>query len=702
MPPASEKLSRSIDVVKGSEAAAAISLGFAVFFVPLCYSTSTPYALDGKWPISGACALAAGVLLLLRWAAGGRIPAAGAGVVRVAGLFIAAAAVSVAFSRYTEAGLRETWWLAAHVIFFVAAAVVFRRREWANWFVGVVLAAATLVAVYGCCQRLRIGDAGQTWFKGARKIEFALGARVLGTIGLETALGGYMATCAVLAIGALLHFRKWWLRVLLAAAALLMISCMIFSGTRTAWFAFAIGLIVSVAAVVVRREKGLFRGVDGVVTLGVIIAGIVAAVPAGFETALGGYVAICAVLAIGALLHLRKWWLRVLLAAAALLMIACMIFSGTRTAWFAFAIGLIVSVAAVVTGREKGAFCRLGRLAAIGVFIAGIAAVVGFSFPSVGRRLRAVRKHLPGRVVIWRSAVGMFQASPVVGTGPGTFTVHFAEFRPLDYESHQVTSVVLHAHCEYLDVLAETGMLGMVSFMLLIGLIAVGSVRALRRPGGGGRPLLLAAFAASVTMLAHAVASVDTRYPTCWLMLWVMMGLAAARWQDADEGDRASPPRTWPWRAFVVIAGVAVAVVIWDAQVWRPYQARKHLEKADGRQKKGQWAESIESAQRALELDPISVPSHCVLANSLLYAGEYDAALEAFRRLQVHSPNYADIHVRIGVLNALLGRMDEARRALRLARRYGVAEGALADADALSDEQLRRRAIAFEKKNRPR
>ena len=604
MPPASEKLSRSIDVVKGSEAAAAISLGFAVFFVPLCYSTSTPYALDGKWPISGACALAAGVLLLLRWAAGGRIPAAGAGVVRVAGLFIAAAAVSVAFSRYTEAGLRETWWLAAHVIFFVAAAVVFRRREWANWFVGVVLAAATLVAVYGCCQRLRIGDAGQTWFKGARKIEFALGARVLGTIGLETALGGYMATCAVLAIGALLHLRKWWLRVLLAAAALLMI--------------------------------------------------------------------------------------------------ACMIFSGTRTAWFAFAIGLIVSVAAVVTGREKGAFCRLGRLAAIGVFIAGIAAVVGFSFPSVGRRLRAVRKHLPGRVVIWRSAVGMFQASPVVGTGPGTFTVHFAEFRPLDYESHQVTSVVLHAHCEYLDVLAETGMLGMVSFMLLIGLIAVGSVRALRRPGGGGRPLLLAAFAASVTMLAHAVASVDTRYPTCWLMLWVMMGLAAARWQDADEGDRASPPRTWPWRAFVVIAGVAVAVVIWDAQVWRPYQARKHLEKADGRQKKGQWAESIESAQRALELDPISVPSHCVLANSLLYAGEYDAALEAFRRLQVHSPNYADIHARIGVLNALLGRMDEARRALRLARRYGVAEGALADADALSDEQLRRRAIAFEKKNRPR
>jgi len=602
MLPTSGKLSRNIDVVKGSEAAAALSLGFAVIFVPLWFSTNTPYALDVKWPISGACALAAGVLLLLRWAAGGRIPAAIAGVVRVAGLFIAAAAVSVAFSRYTKTGLRETF--AAHVIFFVAAAVVFRRREWANWFVVAVLAAATYVAVYGCCQRLGIGCAEQTWFKGTHEVKFGPGVRVLGTIGLETALGGYMATCAILAIGALLHFTKWWLRVLLAAAALLMIVCMIFSGTRTAWLAFAIGLIVIVAAVVARRKKGLFRG--------------------------------------------------------------------------------------------------LGGLAALGVSIAGIVAVVWFSFPSVALRMRAVRKHLPGRVVIWRSALGMFQASPVVGTGPGTFTVHFAEYRPLDYTSHAVTNVALHAHCEYLDVLAETGMLGMVPFALLIGFVVVGSVRALKRPGGARRPLLFAAFAASVTMLVHAVASVDTRYPTCWLMLWVMMGLAVARWEDAGEAGRTPPPSTWPWRAFVVIAGVVVAGVIWDAQVWRPYQARKHLDQAESRQKRGKWAESIESAQRALELDPISVPSYYVLANSLFYTGEYDAALDAFRRLQVHSPNYADIHARIGVLNALLGRMGEARRALRLARRYGVAGSALAEADALSDEQLRERAVAFEKGDRPR
>jgi len=600
----SGKLSRSIDVVKGSEAAAALSLGFAVIFVPLCFSTNTPYALDVKWPISGACALAAGLLLLVRWAAGGRIPAATVGVVRVAGLFIAAAAVSAAFSRYTETGLRETWWLAAHVIFFVAAAVVFRRREWANWFVGAILVVAAIVAAYGCLQAADCSWVALVWSKYGRDIVLGSGARVFGTIGLETALGGYMATCAILAIGALLHFTKWWLRVLLAAAALLMIVCMILSGTRTAWFAFAVGLIVSVAAVVTRREKGLFRGVGAPVTLG--------------------------------------------------------------------------------------------------VFIAGIMAVVWFSFPSVGQRVRALGAHLPGRVVIWRSALGMFQASPVVGTGPGTFTVYFAEHRPLDYRSHGVTNVALHAHSEYLDVLGETGMLGMVPFALLIGFVVVGSVRALRRPGGGGRPLLLAAFAACVTMLVHAVASVDTRYPTCWLMLWVMMGLAVARWQDAGEGGRTPPPSTWPWRAFVVIAGVAVAVVIWDTQVWRPYQARKHLDRAEGRQKTGKWVESIESAQRALELDPISVPSYYVLANSLFYAREYDAALDAFHRLQVHSPNYADIHARIGALNALLGRMAEARRALRLARRYGVAGSALAEADALSDEQLRERAIAFEKGDRLR
>ena len=595
------------EVRRCAEAAAVVIFAAAVVFVPLVFSTNTPYALDIKRPISGTCALLAGLALLVRWAAGGRIPDAARGVVRAAGLFILATVVSLAFARHTETGLRETWLLGSHVLMFIAAAIVFRRREWAERFVFVLLVIAAFEAVCGCLQAAGIEFAPLSWSKGDREILLGQGGRVFGTIGLETALGGYMAACAVLALGAIFHFKDAAGRIALAAGALLMVLCMILTGTRTAWFACAVGCVVGC-----------------VVLIGGLRASTVMKV-------------------------LRSW---------------------------------------------AGA-------AVLAVLLAGATCLAVFLGPAVCRRVRKIPEHLSTRTTIWKSAIGMFEAHPVVGVGPGAFTLNFPEYRPADYADHRVTSIALHAHSEYLDVLAETGMLGFVSFAVLIGLVAIGSVRALKRSSGEGRMLLNAAFAAAMTMLVHAVASVDTRYPTCQLLLWVLMGLAAARWQDASADEPAAPRQASMWRKAVAVAGIGVAIAIWTTQVYYPHRARVLLDKAETRQGTGEWAESVAAASRALELDPTSAPSYYALANSLFYGGEYDAALRVFRELQVHAPAYADTHVRIGVLNALLGRMDEARSALRLARRYGVATRALAAADDLSDDELRKRALDYEKKDRP-
>ncbi len=579
-----------------SEAVAAVALGAAVVLVPLVFSHRTPYALDVKWPVSGACALIAGLALLVRWAAGGRIPGPVLGVVRVAGLFLAAAAVSLVFSDYKLTSLRETWWLAAHVIIFIAAAVVFRRRVWARALVVAVLVAATLVAVYAWLQAADSGLALRHWTKAGRGVTLGSGARVFGTVGLETALGGYMAACAVLAIGAVLWFRDIVAQILLGIGAALMAGCMILSGTRTAWFGFTVGC-------------------------GVLVVGL------------------CA----GRLKHMRRHLPAVLLVAAVL-----------------------------------------------AVLVAG---AIGLS-PAVRQRVTLLEEHLATRTTIWRAAAGMFDASPVVGLGPGTFKVHFAEYRPGDYWRHEVSAGTLLAHSEYLEILAETGMLGAVPFALLVGLIVVGSARVLLRQGAAERPLLLAALAATAAMLAHAVASVDTRYPTCRLMMWLLMGLTAARWKDAEKEDSA-PGRIRPWRAPVIVAGIAVAVAVWTSQIHRPYAARVRLNLANAQQDDGQLAGAVEQANLAIALDPISVRSYYTLANSLFYAREYEEALRAFDRLRAHSPNFADVHLRIGVVNALLGRMDAAREAFRLARRFGVA-GEFADADKLSDAELLRRAEQFE------
>ena len=606
MPEISESLTtRPATAVRWAEAAAAAVLAFAVLLVPLVYSTNTPYALDIKRPISGTCALLAGLALLVRWAAGGRMPDAIRGVVRAAGMFVAALAVSLAFAPHTQAALRGTWLLGSHVIIFVTAAIVFRRPRWAERFVIVLLITAGIVALCGCLQAAGSDLAPLSWSKGDRAIELGNGGRVLGTIGLETALGGYMAACAILALGAMLHFNDRLGRAALAAGACVMIACMLLSGTRMAYIAFCAGLTVGGALV----------------------------------------------------LWSSRWQLG---------------HRYRRTAVLVAALVVIINVSSLF-------------------------------LPVVGERMRRIAKDASVHTTIWKSAWAMFEDRPLVGVGPGSFAINFPEFRPANYWKYGVSGGTLHAHNEYLQVLAEAGMLGLMLFAILIGLVVLGSARSLSPPGGKNRMLLNAAFAAAVTMLVHASASVDVRYPTCQLMLWVLLGLAVARWKDASADDKpVGRPAVSAWRAAAVLAAVGAALAIWTTQVYGPHRARVNLDRAQNHQRKGRWAESVRAASRAIELDPVSVPSHYVLANSLFYGGEYEAALAAFDKLQALSPGHADSHVRIGVLNALLGRMDAARRALRLARRYGVAGGALARADELSDDELREHAREFERRRRPR
>jgi O-antigen ligase len=70
----------------------------------------------------------------------------------------------------------------------------------------------------------------------------------------------------------------------------------------------------------------------------------------------------------------------------------------------------------------------------------------------------------------WSSAIRMFQEKPVFGWGPGTYMFKYAPFQL----SQQKTSISTNtgrmgnAHSEYLGPLAESGLLGMLSFLMVL------------------------------------------------------------------------------------------------------------------------------------------------------------------------------------------------------------------------------------------
>jgi hypothetical protein len=604
MATAAERKREPDEAVAHVERFLALALFATMFVVPLILRGDTPYALDVKWPVLGGGAVLCAAGLLLWWAFGGRLGPATRPVVLALVAYVAAVLVSTFRTVHLETSYRELWWTGARAVLFVAAVVAGRR--WPVAFAAVFIVAVALVAGGGVGQRFGWDPYGFSWNKGGPTIDLRH-ARILSTIGLETALGGYLAVGAVFAAGV------------------------------AVWVAIRKGLA--------REERQIGAAVSGV---------------------------------------------------AAVLAVAAMILSGTRGAWFAFVLGMIVlgwalwPMAARLLRHTLGTDADTGALvivAAVLVLVLGVLLTT-----PIGERIRELPGHLSVRTTIWKAALRMTAARPATGQGPGTFRRQFPFYRPADYAAHRVGSATIHAHSEYLDILAETGLLGGVTFAIFIGLFVVGSVRVLRGATGPPRVLLAAAFAAAVTMLLHATVQVDTRYPTCLMVLWVLLGFTVSRWErPAPRTPTHIGAKLVVGAAFVLaVAGTCAAFVLTS------YTARKVLRRAMSAAAANDWKTAARKARWARDLDPTLCEAYREEARAGLRAGRPAPAWDAL--IACHSgagPHYYDTDLYFAVACAQRGDIAGARHWLAVARQNSVAYGDFWRAHELTDDQLRQLADQF-------
>ena len=74
------------------------------------------------------------------------------------------------------------------------------------------------------------------------------------------------------------------------------------------------------------------------------------------------------------------------------------------------------------------------------------------------------------RINRWKCAYRMFKEKPIFGWGPGTYVFQYAPFQ-FSYDRTIISTNfgdLGNAHSEYLGPLSESGLLGMISFMLVV------------------------------------------------------------------------------------------------------------------------------------------------------------------------------------------------------------------------------------------
>jgi tetratricopeptide (TPR) repeat protein len=332
---------------------------------------------------------------------------------------------------------------------------------------------------------------------------------------------------------------------------------------------------------------------------------------------------------------------KIALAVANCIMVMGVVFALSRGAWLGLLAGAGV-MAALLLDRTS----RRGQMFWLGVllFVIVAAVLVQMGLEPVVWRLEqsssdAQLASIGGRVAIWRSALAMFAAHPILGCGPGTFGWMF----PL-YRVPGANSQAWFAHSDYLQALAETGLAGALAVAAVLGLLAWtlltgrnGARRQLKRG------LYLATFCALTAALVEVSFDFHGHILAFSYTLAVLLGAAVAN----HPGEKARLPKL-----FFVPALALVPLAAWLGL------ANLKLEQSRLSSVFAQPDAATAALEVARRLDPDNAELHFEWAESwtvrarfgLDRAPAFEAAWRGYQEAIRALPAYAIAWLRAGML----------------------------------------------------
>lgn len=208
--------------------------------------------------------------------------------------------------------------------------------------------------------------------------------------------------------------------------------------------------------------------------------------------------------------QVRKGWFRVLLTAAYCgIAVSALTVSGTRGSLIGLGSGLLFLGVWLL---RRTPMSRRGKV----MLILGVVLVSLFAILPMRHRIQELSDDgaesgtARVRWIIWSGGFDMFRDRPLLGWGPGSFQILFPHYRNPRYSILGVSHNTLHAHCEYLEIVCDIGLLG----LALWGMFALGMARRVRGAGLIGAGAAAGAF----SMLSENLVSVSLRWPpTAWL-----------------------------------------------------------------------------------------------------------------------------------------------------------------------------------------
>lgn len=319
------------------------------------------------------------------------------------------------------------------------------------------------------------------------------------------------------------------------------------------------------------------------------------------------------------------FWIKLAAGYAVSMSLAALLMTGSRGGYISMVCGLGVFSVLSLMALHRTSHPRF-RLALVstGLFLVLAAGGIGlFLFKSTALQARAttVDPSSDARLDMWKAAVQQFNQARILGTGSGSYLYYGRRFL-----SPKVQADPVHAHNDYLELLAEFGLIGGGLFLLCFVTHLVNGWRAfcsftsehLRKFGhlpDDSLALNIGALSALLALAVHSLIDFNLHLPANALVMAFVLGVLASPGGLLPHTERAESrlPGQLRW-----VAPLAALILVTTG--FHTWPGEFYAERARMAYRDGDFEQAIELANQGLNWDMRNPYLH-------LYSGQAKAEL---------------------------------------------------------------------------
>lgn len=491
-------------------------------------------------------------------------------------------------------------------LFYLFLSNVLERPHQIHFLIGTLLASAALASLYGLLQYygVLLGAPGQEAGTGA----------IISTFGNKNYLGGFLAYLLVPGLALLLGSSQRWAKAYALGTLGLIYVTLVAVRSESAWLAVLLSLLVLFGGLFFTRSLELLR------------------VNARW---LLGLMGLMIVLTLGLLAGTVHWlWKE----SPSLSSLAQSAQRFSALGWLVpiaiLGMPLLAWIIRLWKSRRGWAWVSLASL---------MMAIAAFSISPVGRGLyqglwQLKERSASVRAEDWWIGYEMFKSHPLMGTGLGDYKREFllqkAQFLQTErgrYYNSKVGYIVraAQAHNEYVQIMAEMGVFGLLATASLIFMIFQSAWhRLIKSESYAGRILVAALFAGVVAFMSDSLFSFPLHLPANALVLIFLLGTLQSR----ALGEMRFVVSLGPETSRVLAGLVFLVAFVVSFFAYRDWLSDLYLDLGYRQFRSGEVAAAKESLERSVRLD--FAPADALYWLGLIYAKEGDLArsLESFER----------------------------------------------------------------------